>query len=296
MSREHKANIQAQRQQIRYIHRRNKLVLSDPYSKNADHTERSTDSDTHTLSDDTATQITSSHNTPPNATITMANPTQKVPLTFPFYSGDPDDDKADKSGIWHCRFELLWEPNTTDLEKITTFKLVLEPDSIAEEWWSNLDAGRKMIWADVKTEFKTEWPMMPTLEVSTEVRQETLMSLKVMEEEVGKIVADGKRKEYTHVIWADKAEAIWRLLEDHKGLLIHDVHKNLTEGILDCIPDTKATREDYKAFLQAVRDISTKKAVRHTKANQRVRSIEEQLSKLIQHPQVPPSPMSNLAN
>jgi len=36
------------------------------------------------------------------------------------------------------------------------------------------------------------------------------MFLKVTEEEVGKIVGDSKQKEYTHVIWADKAEAIWR--------------------------------------------------------------------------------------
>ena len=96
----------------------------------------------------------------------------------------------------------------TDLEKIATFLLVLEPDSIAEEWWSNLDVGMKTMWADVKTEFKTEWLTTWTLEVSTEARWETLMSLKVTEEEVGKIIEDNKRKEYTHVIWADKAEVI----------------------------------------------------------------------------------------
>jgi hypothetical protein len=226
----------------------------------------------------------------------MANSTQIVPPTFPFYSGDPDDDKADRPGVWLCHFELLWKPAATDLEKITMFELVLEPDSAAEEWWSKLDVEKKTTWEEVKTEFKTEWPTVRSLEVLTEARRETLMSLKVTEEEVGKIVTDGKRKEYTHVIWADKAEAIWRLLEDHKGLLIHDVRKNLPEGILDCIPDTKATQEDYKIFLQAVRDISVDKAVRHTKANQRVCSIEEQLSQLTQRPQAPPSPMSNLAN
>ena len=61
---------------------------------------------------------------------------------------------------------------------------------------------------------------MRTLEVSTEACQETLMSLRVMEEEVGKIVADSKHKEYTHVIWADKAEVIWRWLEDNQPLPI----------------------------------------------------------------------------
>ena len=96
----------------------------------------------------------------------MANPTQTIPPTFPFYSGDPDDNKADKPGIWLRRFELLWKPNTTDLEKITTFELVLEPDSIAEEWLSNLDVGMKTTWADIKTEFKAEWPTTRTLEVS----------------------------------------------------------------------------------------------------------------------------------
>ena len=129
--------------------------------------EQNTDSDTHTLPDDTTTPTASSHNTPPqvhtpltNMTIAMANLTQIVPLMFPFYLGDPDDDKADKPGIWLRRFELLWEPTATDQEKITTSKLVLEPDSIAEEWWLKLDAGKKMTWADVKMEFKTEWPVM----------------------------------------------------------------------------------------------------------------------------------------
>jgi len=121
------------------------------------------------------------------------------------------------------------------------------------------------------------------------------MSLKISEEEVGQMVTKGKRRDYTHAIWADKAEAVWKLLEDNKGLLIHNVRKNLPEGILDSIPDTKATREDFRAFLQAVRDISVEKAVRHTKAAQRVRSLEDQLS-LLSHPaRTPPSPMSQMS-
>src|SRR3984957_12821262 len=122
------------------------------------------------------------------------------------------------------------------------------------------------------------------------------MSLKVTEEEVGKIIEDNKRKEYTHVIWADKAEAIRRRLEDKKGLLIHNVHTNLPEGILDCIPDTKIIQEDYRAFLPAVREISIEKATRHTKTIQRVRTIEEQLLTLTQPQQTPHSPISYLSN
>ena len=98
------------------------------------------------------------------------------------------------------------------------------------------------------------------------------------------------------MIWADKAEAIRRRLEDNKGLLIHDVRKNLPEGILDCIPDTKIIREDYRAFLQAVREISIEKATRHTKTIQRVRTIEEQLLTLTQPQQTPHSPISYLSN
>ena len=226
----------------------------------------------------------------------MTNQNKIVPPNFPFFSGDLDDDKADKPGVWLRRFELLWEPGATDKDKLQIFGLVLEPDSRAEDWWTGLDVGKKATWADARNEFKTEWPPAQTLEVSTEARRETLMSLKVKEEEVGQIAEDGKRREYTHVIWADKAEAVWKLLEDHKGLLIHDVRKNLPDGILDCIPDNKATRENYKTFLQAVRDISVEKAVQSTKAAQRVRSLEEQLSLFTQLPQTPPSPMSQIAN
>jgi hypothetical protein len=59
-----------------------------------------------------------------------------------------------------------------------------------------------------------------------------------------------------HVIWADKVEAHWKLLEDTKGLLMTDVRHNLPRSILDGVPDNKDTRTDYKKFLQAVRDIS----------------------------------------
>jgi hypothetical protein len=225
----------------------------------------------------------------------MVNTALTVPPTFPFYSGDPDDDKADKPGVWLRRFELLCKPHTTDMEKIRTFVLVLEPDSPAEEWWTKLETGRKATWDDVKTEFRMEWPPTRTLEISTEARRETLMSLKISEEEVGQMVTEGKRKDYTHAIWADKAEAVWKLLEDNKGLLIHDVRKNLPEGILDSIPDTKDTREDFKAFLQAVQDISVEKAIRHTKAAQRVCSLEDQLSLLTHPTRTPPSPMSQLS-
>ncbi|KIM86297.1 hypothetical protein PILCRDRAFT_4808 [Piloderma croceum F 1598] len=101
------------------------------------------------------------------------------------------------------------------------------------------------------------------------------MSLKVTEDKVRQIVIEGKRREFTHVIWA---EAVWKLLEDNKGLLIHDVQKNLPEGILDCISDTKITQEDYKMFLQAVRDISVEKVIQHTKAAQQEHSLKDQLS------------------
>jgi len=77
----------------------------------------------------------------------MANQTQTVPLNLSFF---PDDSEDDKPGVWLCR------SNATDTDKILTFGLVLEPDSLAEEWWSKLNAGRKTTWTDVKGEFKTE--------------------------------------------------------------------------------------------------------------------------------------------
>jgi hypothetical protein len=43
-------------------------------------------------------------------------------------------------------------------DMIRTFGLVLEPDSIAEEWWSKVDAANKTTWAAVRSEFRVEWP------------------------------------------------------------------------------------------------------------------------------------------
>ena len=160
-SREHEANIQAQQRHIQYIQRRN--TLAQIQSETAEQTERSSDSDTRTLSYNPTTPTTSSNDTlpqirtpSPTTNRTMANQKQIVPPNFPFFSGDLDDDKAEKPNIWLRRFELLWEPTAMDEDRITTFALVLESDSTAEEWWSKLDAGRKTPWVNVKAEFKTE--------------------------------------------------------------------------------------------------------------------------------------------
>jgi hypothetical protein len=90
-----------------------------------------------------------------------------LPTDFPFFTGDTDDDKAEKPGSWLKHLERTWTATTSDNNKIYDFELSLDADSPAEDWWNNLDGALKKTWNDVKTAFRSEWPPTSTIEVSS---------------------------------------------------------------------------------------------------------------------------------
>jgi hypothetical protein len=169
----------------------------------------------------------------------------------------------------------------------------LEADSIAEAWWDALDVGQKGSWADVKAVFRSEWPPSRVQDVSTATKQDIMMSMKVTEEDIGKMGGEGRWRDYTHVIWADKVEPLWKHLDDRNGLLIPEVRTNLLQSLIDCLPDVAGINRDFKIFLQAVRDAPIEKVTRRTEELKRIHKLEQQVSSLSQS-WVPPSPMSKM--
>ena len=119
------------------------------------------------------------------------------------------------------------------------------------------------------------------------------MSMKVTEEEIGKMEGEGRRKDYTHITWADKVEPLWKQLDDKNGLLIPEVRANLPQSLIDCLPDVPDINKDFKVFLQAVCDAPIEKVVRRTEELKRIYELEQQVSSLLQL-WTPSSPMSKM--
>jgi hypothetical protein len=135
----------------------------------------------------------------------------------------------------------------------------LDADSVAKGWWDNLDATHKTSWVNVKAAFRSAWPPSRIQDVSAATKWDVMMSLRVTEEDIGKM--EGRWKNYTHIIWADKVEPLWKQLDDKNGLLIPEVRTNLPQSLIDCLPDVTGINKDFKIFLQAVRNVPIEKVV-----------------------------------
>ena len=118
------------------------------------------------------------------------------------------------------------------------------------------------------------------------------MSLRVTEEDIGKMEGEGRRKDYSHAIWADKVEPLWKQLNDKNSLLIFEVRANLPQSLIDCLPEMPNMHKDFKIFLQAVRDAPVEKVLRRTEELRHIHELEQQVSSLSQTSWAPPSPMS----
>ena len=252
-----------------------------------------TDSD-QTLSDHNIPTTLAQHPLPTTlAPTTQPTPRMPLPTDFSFFSGDTDDEKAEKPGSWLKRLERNWRATTSDADKIYDFTSSLDADSPAEEWWNKLDGALKTTWNDVKVAFRAEWPPTSQVEVSSIARRATMMSYKLTEDDIGRMEGEGRKRNYIHVIWADKVEPIWKQLEDKHGLLIPEVRANLPQGIVDCLPETKDIHTNFSIFLQAIREVPVEKAIRRTNEVRELRDMKVQLSALAET-RAPPSPMSQM--
>jgi hypothetical protein len=120
---EHEANIRAAQRTLRAV-RRHTLIPTT--TSRTDDTNSTLDSDT-TLSDDTTSTSSQQH--------TLQPPTRMgLPSDFPLFSGDPDDNGAEKPSTWLKRLERTWKPTTSNGDKLYDFEMSLDTDSPAEDW------------------------------------------------------------------------------------------------------------------------------------------------------------------
>lgn len=154
------------------------------------------------------------------------------------------------------KMERFWESTLQDTEKLRDLEMSLKPDSTAKIWWKALDAGDKDTYTKAQKLFKDKWPKKQEQEKTMPAKRDILRELTLREEELGKWVGKGKKKNYTHVVWAEKAQKLWKDCKDPGGHLLDNIHRNLPESLrynLGLAPADKNKGEKVFAAVKAVR-------------------------------------------
>jgi hypothetical protein len=112
LEQEYEANISTTQRDLRANRRYARTLNSTPTIS-----DQNTDSD-QTLSEDTTLTTSSQNSSPPRPQQPATPPTPEMPLPtdFPFFSGDPNDDKAEKPGLWLKHLERTWSATTSNTD------------------------------------------------------------------------------------------------------------------------------------------------------------------------------------
>ncbi|KZP23551.1 hypothetical protein FIBSPDRAFT_951780 [Athelia psychrophila] len=208
----------------------------------------------------------------------------RLPLDFPFLNGETDDDEDGKTPlhpqIWLRKMERFWDSTTDDKTKVGHITNALEPGSVAEEWWLDVAATDRDTYDKALALFKNRWPTRKKTATSTPIQRVALRNLKLTEEELGEWVGTGKKRTYSHVVWVDKVEGMWKELNDPAGHLLDDIRHNMPQALLDCL--ALKAEDEYKGeeFFEAIRLVPIDRVVRKAKADAQLRSVVELMANM----------------
>lgn len=166
----------------------------------------------------------------------------------PFHGDKEDENPEDFLRSFFRRMGTA-PPDTKKLQ----FPNFLQADSVADEWFEELDAGEKKDWDSIETEFRKRWPRKKAAKKTKEEYEEEITSLQIKMEEIGKKEKVAGREVYSHIAWADK------MLTAVKGAKLEDtttyigaVRKELPKLLREKVG---AGHTSWTTFLQAIRDI-----------------------------------------
>jgi hypothetical protein len=141
----------------------------------------------------------------------------------------------------------------SDDVKKQQFPNFLEPDSVADEWFDELDQADKKDWNAIEASFHKRWPKKKAVKKTVEEYEQEITGLRLKMENVGKKETVAGKEIYSHIAWADDMAVIVRgaKLETTTTFIGH-VRKELPKLIREKVGTGHA---DWAAFLQAIRDI-----------------------------------------
>ncbi|KAJ7923289.1 hypothetical protein B0H13DRAFT_2316671 [Mycena leptocephala] len=164
---------------------------------------------------------------------------------------------AEKAHLWLRTLEQAFKWNSDEKEKLYNFETGLHPAGQAEEWWSNLEQGKRESWAALMKAFETKWPKPKPAVRPQELVLDEVMANTLDISDVGQFVTDDNgEKIASHVAWAP---AMRKLLADIPGgdtsmLLRRTVRETLPVAFRRLI--NEAGLDIWEKWLAAVEGIS----------------------------------------
>ncbi|KZP33295.1 hypothetical protein FIBSPDRAFT_882047 [Athelia psychrophila] len=305
---EHDRNSQQAARDLRILRRRH--TIANPSAHSPESSDTSTLSDL-TLSPKSVTSPTRSNTldlasptrsntlditSPPTTPTTPThNTTQTIPsitsvmsrmtYDFPLFTGDIDettdaDTKTDTPIQWLGKLERGFTATTKDDEKIYAFRVNLERGSPAQAWWQGIADTDKDTWDKVVALFKTQWPTTKPPAAGMPAKKALLLNMKLEESKLGEMEGAGKHENYTHIKWADRAQKLWKGLNDPSGHLIDQIRPNLPKALLDSIAIAAADRNDGTKFFEAIRLVDVERMMERRGELKTLRELEERVGAL----------------
>ena len=95
--------------------------------------------------------------------------------------------------------------NTIKKQQFLNF---LQADSIADEWYEDLQPADMADWIAIETAFRKCWPQKKAVKKTTEEYEEEITCTKLKMEDLGKKEKVVGREVYPHIAWADRMEMV----------------------------------------------------------------------------------------
>jgi hypothetical protein len=166
----------------------------------------------------------------------------------PFHGDKDDENPEDFLRSFYRRMGTA-----SDDTRKQQFRYFLQADSIADEWFDELSAADKKTWDTIEAAFNKRWPRKKAVKKTKEEYEEEITGTQLPTENLGKKEKIAGRETYSHIVWADKMEAIVRGAKiEATTTYIGHVRKELPNLLREKVGTGHA---DWTAFLQAVRDV-----------------------------------------
>jgi len=166
----------------------------------------------------------------------------------PFH-GDKDDENPE----YFLRSFFRRMGTASDVVKKQQFPNFLQADSVADEWFEDLQPADTADWDAIETAFRKQWPRKKAVKKTTEEYEEEITNAKLKMEDLGKKEKVAGREVYSHIAWADRMGTIIRGAKlENAATYIGHVRKELPKLLREKIG---AGHKDWSTFLQAVRDV-----------------------------------------
>lgn len=172
-------------------------------------------------------------------------PTEQVD---PFHGDKEDENPEDFLRSFFRRMGTA-----SDEVRKRQFKYFLQADSVADEWYDELQQTEKKDWNAIEDAFNKRWPRKKAAKKTTEEYEEEITGSRLKMEDLGKKEKTAGREVYSHIVWADKMATIVKGAKiETTTTYIGHVRKELPKLLREKVG---AGHTDWTAFLQAIRDI-----------------------------------------